>query len=298
MTVPDGGHGAAESVLAASMDVGDVGDVGDAGDVGDTRGGGAVKLLGVVGNDTAEGRRGSARSSLVRERVALRVLRGDEDLDVSDVGDEAEGDEDTDDTDNDASQRRMRRAFHRRATTDSMKRLSKRSLEIGRMQYPVREHDLGVARDAGECASTWASGEPCPYVSCEHHLLLDVNEATGSIKWNFPPRDDSPEALEEVLRWMEHTCALKVAAQGGLTLEEVGDLLNLTRERVRQIEARAFEKITKATEWPAILELFEEAQSELPSLAKARGRSAGGSRIYTHGETIGDSATRLFPRTV
>ena len=32
----------------------------------------------------------------------------------------------------------------------------------------------------------------------------------------------------------------------GLTLEEIGSKFNLTRERVRQIEARAFEKLQKA----------------------------------------------------
>jgi len=42
---------------------------------------------------------------------------------------------------------------------------------------------------------------------------------------------------------MEHTCALDVAENGGLTLEEVGHILNLTRERVRQVEVAGVEKL-------------------------------------------------------
>ncbi|MEO6777787.1 MAG: sigma factor-like helix-turn-helix DNA-binding protein [Kofleriaceae bacterium] len=70
---------------------------------------------------------------------------------------------------------------------------------------------------------------PCPWVSCKHHLYLDVNPRTGSIKRNFP--DLEPWELE-------HTCALDVADDGGHTLEEVGDITNLTRERIRQLELR------------------------------------------------------------
>jgi hypothetical protein len=70
---------------------------------------------------------------------------------------------------------------------------------------------------------------PCPWVSCKHHLYLDVNPRTGSIKLNFP--DLEPWELD-------HTCALDVADDGGHTLEEVGDITNLTRERIRQLELR------------------------------------------------------------
>jgi DNA-directed RNA polymerase sigma subunit (sigma70/sigma32) len=42
---------------------------------------------------------------------------------------------------------------------------------------------------------------------------------------------------------MEQTCALDVASRGGVTLEEVGDILNLTRERIRQVEVMGLEKL-------------------------------------------------------
>jgi len=51
---------------------------------------------------------------------------------------------------------------------------------------------------------------------------------------NFP--DLEPWELEE-------TCSLDVADRGGITLEEVGDILNLTRERVRQVEVRGLLKL-------------------------------------------------------
>lgn len=85
---------------------------------------------------------------------------------------------------------------------------------------------------------------PCLYVSCRYHLYLDVNPVTGSIKINFPDK--------EVWQLAE-TCALDVAERGGITLEEVGDIMNLTRERIRQVEVSGLEKLR---EGDASLETF------------------------------------------
>ena len=79
---------------------------------------------------------------------------------------------------------------------------------------------------------------PCPFVSCSHHLYLDVNPETGAIKLNFPHL----EVWE-----MAETCSLDVADRGGITLEEVGAILNLTRERIRQVEVRGLCKIKDHT---------------------------------------------------
>lgn len=75
---------------------------------------------------------------------------------------------------------------------------------------------------------------PCLYVSCRHHLYLDVNPETGSVKFNFPDKE---------IWELEETCALDVAERGGVTLEEVGRIMNLTRERIRQIEIQGLKKI-------------------------------------------------------
>jgi hypothetical protein len=77
---------------------------------------------------------------------------------------------------------------------------------------------------------------PCLHVSCRFHLYLDVNEATGSIKINHP-------GLEP---WeMTETCALDIAERGGLTHEEIGHLLNVTRERARQLEEAGLKKLVR-----------------------------------------------------
>jgi len=80
---------------------------------------------------------------------------------------------------------------------------------------------------------------PCMFVSCKHNLYLDVNPETGSIKLNFPDKE---------IWELEHTCALDVAEKGGITLEEVGEIMNLTRERIRQVETRGLAKLREATE--------------------------------------------------
>jgi hypothetical protein len=51
------------------------------------------------------------------------------------------------------------------------------------------------------------------------------------------------------------SCTLDIAERGGLTLEEVGDIMGLTRERIRQIEQRAEWKLLRlATLRPDLFE--------------------------------------------
>jgi len=75
---------------------------------------------------------------------------------------------------------------------------------------------------------------PCLVVSCRHNLYLDVNAETGSIKLNFPDKE---------IWELEETCSLDIAERGGVTLEDVGKIMNLTRERIRQLEIRGIEKL-------------------------------------------------------
>ena len=118
--------------------------------------------------------------------------------------------------------------------TFSMLRLSKRELERGRALYP----DEGVRRPKlySECQAAGLGTEtPCPFVSCKWHLYLDVSESGLAIKINHPNIDPTE---------MKHTCTLAVANVGGVTLYEVGKIINITRERVRQIEAFALAQLT------------------------------------------------------
>ena len=100
----------------------------------------------------------------------------------------------------------------------------------------VQEMERLRPRTRAECAN---GPRPCMFISCKHHLYLDVNPATGSIKLNFPDK----EVWE-----LAETCALDVADRGGITLEEVGTIMNLTRERIRQVETRGLLKLRAIAE--------------------------------------------------
>ncbi len=125
--------------------------------------------------------------------------------------------------------RRRRRRSRPRSKTIAMKRLTREELRIGRLLYPPIDDPRPESR--AECKGHTT---PCPWVACKHHLYLDVNPVTGSIKINFP--DLEPWEMGE-------TCALDVAERGGITLEEVGEIMNLTRERIRQVEVRGLKKL-------------------------------------------------------
>ncbi|MFO0560441.1 MAG: sigma factor-like helix-turn-helix DNA-binding protein [Polyangiales bacterium] len=148
-------------------------------------------------------------------------------------------DDDLDDSDS-------RRRDRVRARTISIKRLSKRELERGRQLYPETDYERPVTR--AECSQGEFADRPCPFVSCKYHLFLDVSERTGAIKLNFPDLEvwDLPES-----------CALDIADRGGITLEEVGVIMNLTRERIRQLETKGLAKLKALNEMAALQDYCE-----------------------------------------
>lgn len=124
---------------------------------------------------------------------------------------------------------RRKRRRRQRARTISIRRLSKAELARGRDLFPEEQHWRPKTRS--ECKDL---DRPCPFVSCKYHLYIDVHPVRGSIKLNFPDIDV----------WeMNESCALDVADRSGITLEEVGEIMNLTRERVRQVETQALAKL-------------------------------------------------------
>lgn len=141
-------------------------------------------------------------------------------------------------------QRRSRRKRDVRARTISVKRMTKRELEIGRLLYPESDYLRPKAR--AECAG---GPRPCPFVSCKHHLYIDVSARTGAIKLNFPDL----EVWE-----MGESCALDIADRGGTTLEDVGAIMNLTRERIRQVEVKALAKLEALQDMLALRDYVDE----------------------------------------
>lgn len=98
-----------------------------------------------------------------------------------------------------------------------------------------RQHEVHQRpRTRGECKD---GSRPCPWVSCRYHLYLDVTPS-GSLVLNRP--DLQVDELQE-------SCSLDEADEGPQTLEAVGALISLTRERTRQVEADAIRKVQERT---------------------------------------------------
>lgn len=70
-------------------------------------------------------------------------------------------------------------------------------------------------------------------VSCRHNLYLDV-APSGNVRLNFPGLEP-----EEMLV----SCSLDLADEGPLTLAQLAQTLNLTRERARQVQDLALGRL-------------------------------------------------------
>lgn len=101
-------------------------------------------------------------------------------------------------------------------------------------------------RTLAECPP---ADQSCPWVSCRHHLYLEVDPDLGFIKLNFPERD-----VDE----LEETCSLRVAGRtpavdlslekGARRLSEVWAFLNITPERANQLAQSALVRVRAALE--------------------------------------------------
>lgn len=110
----------------------------------------------------------------------------------------------------------------------SSNRFREGELEIGTFLYP--EAIPWRPKIRADCAQVI---RPCPYVGCRYHLYLDVDDHDNVRTAPGEPWD------------RETSCALDVADEGGMELSRVAELLDVTKERVRQIEARALYRLRK-----------------------------------------------------
>lgn len=105
---------------------------------------------------------------------------------------------------------------------------------------PEEAEDMATRpRTRGDCID---GPRPCPWVSCRHHLAIDVNPR-GGIRINLPSEDGELD-----LDRFEHTCSLDVADEGEHTMQVVGELLDISRERVRQMEEASLERAQRKME--------------------------------------------------
>lgn len=95
-----------------------------------------------------------------------------------------------------------------------------------------KEEPLDVPRPKrrADCES---SERPCPWAGCRHNLFLDINR-NGSLQL----------ATRDGVESMPASCALDVADRGGHTLLQVAQFLGVSRERVRQVEAKALARFS------------------------------------------------------
>lgn len=131
----------------------------------------------------------------------------------------------------------MPRLTARSPRTESAKRLSMRALVRLRAELePELEDTARRPLYRGECETV---PRPCPWIGCRHHMgITEYRRENGSLRI----ATDDPTTLDPAA-----SCSLDLAELGGMTLQQVGDALGITRERARQIQAAAERKIRGAT---------------------------------------------------
>ncbi len=130
---------------------------------------------------------------------------------------------------------------------------------------------------------------PCPYVGCRYHLAVNVKGESithsgekaagrtlgGRIKRGMNVERWHKKVLK-VIDDLPQTCALDVAAEGAITLEEIGGLLGVSRERARQIEESALMKLRKHAsvgDMGELLDALASAPAGETPLAQAQGQA-------------------------
>ena len=102
-----------------------------------------------------------------------------------------------------------------------------------------------IPKKRSECLNT---SRPCPWLRCKHHMVwctYDIKNMTND------------EILDLIFN-LKETCTLDVADRGGVTLEEVGEIMGVSRERVRQIESSRLGGAIRKLRSPEKVKYLEE----------------------------------------
>lgn len=137
---------------------------------------------------------------------------------------------------------------NRISKTISIRRLKKLVVSDA-VDYDPVELERARPKKRSECLN---GPRPCMWVGCKYNLYLDVNPRTGSIILNFPEKE--PWEIKD-------SCVLDIADRGAVTLEEIGKIMNLTRERIRQLETGGIKQLRDDSD--ISLDYYDHAEAEI-----------------------------------
>lgn len=137
--------------------------------------------------------------------------------------------------------------------------------------------DAAFPRTRAECED---GPRPCPWVRCRYHLLGEALFGGRGYKI-YLHRDGVQGPWDLDPEW---SCALDVADRGPLTLERIGQVMGVTRERVRQIESRVMRRAAGVAPYPSERSL--EASREFRRLWRMLRERAGLPAVECQGTNV------------
>lgn len=105
-----------------------------------------------------------------------------------------------------------------------------------RAQAPAPSSNHWRPTTRGDCVD---GPRPCPFVGCRYHIWLEATQF-GAI---VTQQDGKLQGMHN----MRFTCVLDAAEQGPLPVKQIGRLLGVKKERLRQMERVATARLKKKT---------------------------------------------------
>lgn len=139
----------------------------------------------------------------------------------------------------------------------------------------VDDTDPPRPRTHGDCLEA-GYGEPlfpCPWLTCRHHVAI-YHDREGLPQ--IEPIAIGPDGEVDLLL-LEQTCSLRVADAGEHTHDEVGLMLGITREGVRQMVLRASKKMAQRL---SLERIDDDPQWQVVVPKNRRGQNVGDHVYY------------------